>query len=267
MQTVSSKLPTTSGKPLKINRPILSVQIIKIINQNHGQGNDFLVTKNQVDKLKKVWNKKLSPYDWLKVVTGVDTFFRNKWFSKERILKRLENKVQLILYPNKLHGREQVYKDHIHRAKHIVKHMITSKQKHIVTMDGHGRFIMCFLRELVRQGEPVQDYTITLLDIDHTTNEWHHLFLPTNVNVVSGNILETTYDHNNVCMYLNFCSIGKNSEKLAEFIKNKKNFFLSFTERGFNNEKDKGISSVVSSVKSIGIFISSRGLFYTYHIP
>lgn len=253
----------------RVRRHILSERVRRIINQNYGREHNFLVTRDQVDELIKSGFEKREPLEWLKIVTGVDQFTENVFNRVKKAYVCKEVPIQRLLYPDNLRNREPVYQDHTVRAKKIVDHMITHGKKNLVTMDGHGRFVMCFLRELIRRRQKVHEYTITLFDIDDTTNRWHEHFLPTNVVVASGNILEATFDGSE-CVYLNFCSIGKNSEKLGEFIELftefQRNFFLSFTTRGCTGNDDTSVSRVVAIIEEKGTLVSSRGSFKTFSL-
>jgi hypothetical protein len=158
--------------PIQVQLGLLREQIKIIINDNSNQCNRFLVTNTQVCILKKsIFPQNINPYNWLKLVAGYDTFWIFRYSNKSKKIIHRESNIRLHMYPTYLKGIQSIYHDHKIRATHIVKHMIINGQKHLVTMDGHGRFVMCILLELLRMRQHLNDYTITLFDKDHITNE------------------------------------------------------------------------------------------------
>ena len=115
--------------------------------------------------------------------------------------------------------------DQMKRANALVAEMRSQGLRRLRTMDGHGRFLACFFRALKIAGECVNDYEIEICDIDPHTNTWHELLFPSNVTVwhedimgeISG-IAETEAGPRNTMLYLNFCSLGDQTESMLCFL-------------------------------------------------
>jgi hypothetical protein len=93
------------------------------------------------------------------------------------------------------------------RAESIVKHIESNPSiKKIVTMDGHGRFIMTLLSKL-KNKSLIDKIQIIVVDIDSTVNKWHQLFFPNKIFSTEGNIFNYKPD-DETFVYMNFCGIG-----------------------------------------------------------
>lgn len=136
--------------------------------------------------------------------------------------------------------------DQINRAEYLVNEMQKRGLKKLRTMDGHGRFLTCFLMALRKAGQDVDTYEIEIYDIDQVANAWHKMFFPNNVVVAEENILEDYDGIDDTMIYLNFCSIGGQVESLDEYLKmvfNHKdniNIMLSFSTRGVTRKGEVG---------------------------
>jgi hypothetical protein len=93
------------------------------------------------------------------------------------------------------------------RAEFIANYIESNPNiKRIVTMDGHGRFIMTLLSKL-KNKSLIDDIQIIVVDIDSVVNKWHQLFFPKSVISIEGNIFDYKPD-NETFVYMNFCGIG-----------------------------------------------------------
>lgn len=136
--------------------------------------------------------------------------------------------------------------DQINRAEYLVDEMRKRGLKKLRTMDGHGRFLTCFLMALRKAGQDVDTYEIEIYDKDPVANTWHKMFFPNNVVVAKENILKDYNGLNDTMMYLNFCSIGGQVDSLDEYLQtvfNQKddiNIMLSFSTRGVTHKGEVG---------------------------
>ncbi len=168
----------------------------------------------------------------------------------------------------------QIREDQMLRAREIVEKMIHLGIKNLRTMDGHGRFIYCFLKVLQEKGLDVNEWTLDVADIDQSVNGWHRWFLPDGVLVLSENILDLTdVDLEQTLNYFNFCGLYKQELDVKEvikfIIKNGGNAFLSWSVRGGTPRSGTAVFEFARWVKRMrdngkAAYVSSRGNFYNY---
>lgn len=225
----------------------------------------FEVTQTQFDLLNTHAERfqNMSPNDWLDMV----------WFDDGKFLFSSYTRIG---------DRANIIEDQLCRARSILQYMIENNLYTLRTMDGHGRFVMCFLKVIRDSGLSIEDYTIELADINQFSSRWHNLFLPTNVRVIENdstpyisNILDTDKSIlSHTCLYFNFCGIGDSIMDLKEFLLDVLNttenirIFVSYSRRGSYKtiKRRKRISKlgrIVYWFDSIGEVVSSRGTFYT----
>jgi len=103
--------------------------------------------------------------------------------------------------------------DQRYRAQVLLDIMISKSFMKIRLMDGHGRFILCFFQAIIERGLNPDAFTVFVVDINESANQWHETFFPSGCLVAHENILielEVAYqqDHDrNYFTYLNFCAI------------------------------------------------------------
>ena len=103
--------------------------------------------------------------------------------------------------------------DQLNRADKIVRQMIRNQTRTIYFMDGHGRFLYCFLQKVFElDPENINNYQIHLFDSSEHATKWHQLLL-NNINTIECLTIDayqvlinqrTTRSY----VYLNFCSIS-----------------------------------------------------------
>ncbi|MBT6965667.1 MAG: hypothetical protein HOA01_05525, partial [Flavobacteriales bacterium] len=64
----------------------------------------------------------------------------------------------------------QIMEDQMIRAREIVERMIQLGITNLRTMDGHGRFVYCFLKAIQERGLDVNQWTLDIVDIDESVN-------------------------------------------------------------------------------------------------
>jgi len=174
--------------------------------------------------------------------------------------------------PLLFHGHideDNLLTDQMRRAEYVVAEMRRRRLKTLRTMDGHGRFLTCFLMALRMAGEDVDTYTIEIYDIDHNANVWHELFFPTNVLVAEENILEEYDDLDDTMVYLNFCSIGGQVAQLEEFLQtafgkgDNIKIMLSFSTRATTYYGEVGAFSLRLPKKYDWNYLCNRGNFFS----
>ena len=123
-------------------------------------------------------------------------------------------------------SNQKLIDDQMERARFLVAEMQSQGLRRLRTMDGHGRFLMCFFRALQEAGENIDSYEVEICDIDPIATEWHLRLFPSNVIAYEGNILEnleaitgTAEVERTTMLYLNFCSLGHQAPDVLEFLK------------------------------------------------
>ena len=164
---------------------------------------------------------------------------------------------------------ENLCTDQINRAEYLVNEMQKRGLKKLRTMDGHGRFLTCFLMALRKAGQDVDTYEIEIYDKDPVANAWHKMFFPNNVVVAEENILEDYDGLDDTMMYLNFCSIGGQVDSLDEYLqmvfnhKDNINIMLSFSTRGVTRKGEVGSFIVKLPQKYEWNYYCHRGNFFS----
>lgn len=174
-------------------------------------------------------------------------------------------------------NRKALFKDQMERAEKVVDIMTTRRIKTLRTLDGHGRFIFCFMKVLKRKGCNIDDYVIEIYDIDKNTHKWHEKIFPNNCLVCNDNICSNekedidalTGDDSQTFLYLNFCSLGKEAKNTVNYIidlisKGVKNLMVSFSDRATkpHGVVGKQICRLKKEVKCQKL--CRRGFFVTY---
>ncbi len=148
-------------------------------------------------------------------------FLKNnrKILSLEPQLPHVINK----FYLKQQHLNFAVWTDRQTRVKHMVDTIIKYNKKHIVLLDGHGRIVLELLFQLYNRKVNLDEYTITLCELDNTVHEWHKLFFPTSITKKQCNVFnylnDMQPDHiKNTFVYLNFCGISKSVDNLFKLL-------------------------------------------------
>ncbi len=165
----------------------LNSSVRRIFNQQVNGKNPLQPSIEQVKKLESMENinnffQSLTPKNWCEVVEHYKSYlFDGKAYHK--------------------------IADQELRAEFIVNHIESNPNiKKIITMDGHGRFIMTLLSKL-KNKLLIDKIQIVVVDIDPTVNKWHQLFFPKQIISIEGNIFNHKPD-NETFVYMNFCGIG-----------------------------------------------------------
>lgn len=140
-------------------------------------------------------------------------------------------------------GIQQYANDQMTRAKIVIEHMKEKGKKRLVTMDGHGRFVLTFVTSLIELNENLNEWEIELIDTDYQVHDWHKAFFPNWVLSRRGNIMDIAtpeyLSSHNAFLYLNFCGVGDQFEELTDFIlafqREKEPLLLSYSKRGIRD--------------------------------
>ena len=148
------------------------------------------------------------------------------------------------------------------RAQIIANRCYKKNIQNLITMDGHGRFLCSFLKEIFKKNTDFFEYnplSIYICDIDEETVNWHDYLFPLNVSVECDilSFITTSFTLGKInstdLFYLNFSGLEKQGEKVEEiidmFIKNglQDNIILSFyTVRGAKDPSEIMISFLES---------------------
>lgn len=246
-----------------IIRSILDQKMV--LRMNDDEYNQFEVTEPQV-KILKLFAEQftdMTPEKWLDMVWVDDGCFLFSCRTSKT-------------------DRTNIIRDQMIRAERILTYMIKNGIYKLRTMDGHGRFVMCFLKTIQNYGLDMNDYTIELVDLNEYASLWHELFLPTNVNVVgeySSNILSTDLSiFSDTCLYLNFCGIGDSTDEVKSFLEEglktddaSLRIFISYSRRGAFKKKSilskrkspTNLGKLVNWFDKIGTSFCHRGTFHT----
>lgn len=186
-----------------------------------------------------------------------------------------------------------IYDDQYMRSKTIVDYMKKHPESELITMDGHGRLIYSIISHFQKEKSFIKSKRkIHLIDINETTNNFHHQMFSKKIFRKSINIPETQdilelnnsflkYNKiSNPFLYLNFCGIGccsnkyqKGNERVINFIKKwleeNDTIMLSLSLRpyGFNTHYQGKITTfgMLQSFNKLQL-ISRRSNFATYMI-
>jgi len=103
-------------------------------------------------------------------------------------------------------------------ADHIVAHPTVRR---LVTMDGHGRFLLSFLREMMaRDPARLDTLTIELVDMNREVTEWHEsTYRCPALRSRIGNVLDIPdVLDSTVVYYLNFCGMTEQWQQVRAFL-------------------------------------------------
>lgn len=271
---MSKSIPIVKSSKLV---PTLKESIINILKMNTST-NKFVITDEQLKEFSKL------------VVNS--SYFKNfsnwyKFFSQTGI-KNLP-----ILFSPFQRNHLTIYDDQYMRSKTIVDYMKEHPTSELITMDGHGRLIYSIISQFQKEKSFIKSKRkIHLIDIDDTTNNFHHQMFPKKVFKNSINIPETqdilelnksflkNNEISNPFLYLNFCGIGccsnesqKGNERVINFIKKwleeNDNIMLSLSLRpyGFKTHYQGKITTfgMLQNFNNLQL-ISRRSNFVTYMI-
>jgi hypothetical protein len=148
------------------------------------------------------------------------------------------------------------------RAQIIAERCEKKNIQNLITMDGHGRFLCSFLKEIFKKNTNhfvSNPLSIYICDIDEETINWHDYLFPLNVSVECDilSFIITSFIlgkiNSNDLFYLNFSGLEKQGETVEQiidmFIKNglQDNIILSFyTVRGAKDPSEIMISFLES---------------------
>ena len=113
------------------------------------------------------------------------------------------------------------------RAQIIAKRCDQKNIQNLITMDGHGRFLCSFLKEIFKKNNDFFVYnplSIYICDIDEETINWHDYLFPLNVSVECDilSFIITSFTlgkiNSNDLFYLNFSGLEKQGEKVELII-------------------------------------------------
>jgi hypothetical protein len=167
-----------------------------------------------------------------------------------------------------------IFEDQMQRAEALVNRMIQSGRTSIYFMDGHGRFLLCFIHALIEAGQDPDEYEINIVEKDETCNIFHELFFPKNVYAINANVLnqltESIGNDEDAFFYLNFCSIGQTAinygiDEFSDLLYQcapMHNLMLSFTTRAMQRKGPIG-RLVYDSIRPIWEYVSHRASFVT----
>ena len=274
-----------SDIPINLNE--IKITISDIIKNNINQENKLMPSENSYLELVQLLKNKFKDENlfknmdlniWLKFIGNFDI--------KNNILFRYLININNNNY-DKIYSR---IKDLSGRSNALVKEMINKNIKKIHLMDGHGRFIMALYRSLILNGENINNYTIYVYDTDEYVNKWHEIFFPKVIisykknifDILENNIKNIEWCKENI-IYLNFCGLSNQCEKLVDNINNlisnkhlydlKYRIFLSTSERNslssynnkfISNSKYQFIRSDIVLFKTKGSLIRENGNYVTY---
>jgi len=103
--------------------------------------------------------------------------------------------------------------DQRYRAQVLLDIMLSRGFMKVRLMDGHGRFTLCFFQAIIERGLNPDAFSVFVVDINESANQWHETFFPSGCLVAHEDILielEIAYqqDHDyDYFTYLNFCAI------------------------------------------------------------
>jgi hypothetical protein len=167
-----------------------------------------------IDLLKKIQGKpnKKSFIAQLTKISEEYNFDPNQMFCADWYTLLSEESIRQSLFCD-----QQSVDNQIRRAKILVRMLEVDQKKTSVTlMDGHGRFLYCFLEVLLRsKSERVRNIEIIVVEKDDFVHQWHELFFPQDVKKVKGDIFKQTdrCSESNL-FYFNFCGIGGEKGRL-----------------------------------------------------
>jgi hypothetical protein len=175
---------------------------------------------------------------------------------------------------DQLNAATSIMQDQMDRADAVIDQMMHDNVRNLRTMDGHGRFLYCFLKRLQQRNQNIDEWTIDLVDIDNAVNGWHSWFMPEGVLVDDGNILDLTdIDLSATLIYFNFCGLQGQEDEVHEAIENiieeGHHVFLSWSHRGGTISHTSPVYSFAEWTKKMrnkrkSTYIANRGKFFTY---
>jgi hypothetical protein len=174
-------------------------------------GNSLNRVFNEVTNSKNPLQPSIQQVEKLQSMTKINTFLQNLTpYEWSKIMEPYKS----LLFSGKTYNK---IADQEFRADIIISYIKSNPQiKNIITMDGHGRFLLTLLQKLDLLAN---DIKIIIVDIDPIVNQWHKLFFPNSIDCIESNIFNFK-PSNNTVVYMNFCGIGgkKGQEGLAEYL-------------------------------------------------
>ena len=177
----------------------LGPSINRIFNEPVNKKNPLQPSIKQVEKLENMTKinsflQNLTPIEWCKVLAPYKSYL----FSGKSYLK---------------------IPDQEFRAKMLLEYITKNPSINtIVTMDGHGRFILTLLQKLGYLSNTIK---IIVPEINPIVNRWHINFFPSAITSVNANIYDFEPDEHTL-IYMNFCGIGgiNGQKELANYLSN-----------------------------------------------
>lgn len=225
----------------------------RIVSKNYDSIKDIFRILKSFKKKEEFWNDKLQ------IVFSKDNFReKNRLMPSKKQIQLLEDSsrnlkscssqelwyhfmkphYELMFEAFDKKQRKKAIKDQEVRANDIYMKMKKNNQKHLITMDGHGRFIMSFMNCLSEKKENLNEWKFTVVDIDEDVDKWHKLFFPKSFKCKNCDIftyLEELKRKTKYFIYMNFCSIPSGlKEKCYELLtaqKFKDSVIVSFSTR------------------------------------
>ena len=174
--------------------------------------------------------------------------------------------------------RNRAMNDQKQRAADIFNRMKEKNQKHLITMDGHGRFILTFMRCLKENKEDINKWKFTVVDIDKEVDKWHKLFFPKSFTCKQGDMFSYLDKSRTKTkfVYMNFCSIPSGlKEKCFDILskpKFKHSVIVSFSIRSrckedYTKQNKLTGSGLMKKLEANGAsIICKRSFFVTLYI-
>jgi hypothetical protein len=195
---------------------------------------------------------------------------------------------------------KSVLYDQLDRANKIIQKMIETNKMTIYTMDGHGRFLLCLIHQIIALGKDPNLFTFCFIDINRFANKWHEVFFPHQCYAIHVDILaymsnsfNHTYfpnefqnvmpdlDNNDIdfadvnvsFFYLNFCGITKaiesygirNFKSLMKTYAECNNIALSLSARGLGQSSNSPAACVLKHLTKLKMWhpFANRGMFHS----
>jgi hypothetical protein len=174
--------------------------------------------------------------------------------------------------------KEKIKKDQEKRAQALVKYMAQNSLSNIVLLDSVGRIISQIISEFENAGMLQNINSITVVENNKKTHEYHVRELPYSITKIHGNVIDHTFDNNVTFVYLNFCSIREivndigGSDAFICYLKTIKHLMIGYTDEGTKKgtsvtgikRKKTELSKVLKFITSEYAFVSKRGFYKTY---
>jgi hypothetical protein len=160
--------------------------------------NSLIPSRRQVEILRRV------------KANGFDLVGHGDGLSNSEWIKAIPSKV--VFADDNMRAK---FDDQMARATRLLAEMRKVGITTVRTMDGHGRFLWCFLKAVKNAGLDPDDYTIEFYDLVQSSTDWHTEFFPSGCLTETSDIFSLNEtdegkveDISSIMFYLNFCSLG-----------------------------------------------------------